>query len=549
MTRWLFAAIGTLALAGAAYASPGLADLVQAGQDAAALKMIDAGANVNTPQGDGTTALDWATYRLDVPLVRALLKHGANANLMNTLGSFPLEESVKAANYPLTEILLKAGAYANQANPDGQTPLMLAAHTGVVKIAKLLVRYGAKVNVRERWRGQTALMWAVAQNHPAMTRFLLQHGARVNIRDYYNDWLDKATQITSEPRAQYRPEAGLTALLYGTRSGCRDCVKALLAAGADVNKPTPFGITPLMSAIDNYHYKLAIYLLQHGANPNVWDWYGRTALYCAVDMHTYGVHTNVHGRFGAPEQTAAETATDLKLIKMLLARGVNTNSQLDLHRPSRGGNSGRFTDDLERTGATPLLRAAMSHDNVVIKLLLKHGALVDLPNVNGVTPLITAAGMGLEGGPKVIVPDLRGDFAPGAQKRAISTLTILLKAGANINARVTDTSSLTARIARRSTMTHRQGETALYGAITRRWPLVVAYLLKHGAKVNVVDDLGRSPLVAATRGVGERGFKPSKQIIAMVTKAMNASGGVSSSNNAPASATAKAVKTALRVGR
>jgi len=438
---------------------------------------------------------------------------------MNSLGSCPLDEAVRAANLELVKMLLKAGAYADEANSDGETPLMLAAHTGVVPIAKLLVSYGANVNARERWRGQTALMWAAAQNHPEMAQFLLHHGARVNIREDYNDWLDKATQITSEPRAQYRPEGGLTALLYATRAGCFGCVKALLKAGADVNKPTPDGITPLMSAIDNYHYQLAIYLLKHGANPNVWDWYGRTALYCAVDMHTYGVNTGVRSRFGAPPQAPAALATDLDLIKMLLARGVNTNTQLDLHRPSRGGNSGRFTDDLERTGATPLLRAAMSHDNVVIELLLKHGALVDLPNVNGVTPLITAAGMGLEGGPGTIVPDMRGDFSHGMQQRAISTIALLLKAGANVNARVTDTSSLTARIARASTMTHRQGETALYGAIYRGWPLVVQYLLQHGANVHVVDDLGRSPLVAATKGVGSRYFKPVKQVIALITAA------------------------------
>jgi uncharacterized protein len=519
MTRWLIAAVGTLAFAGAAHADPGLADLVQNGQDAAALKMIEAGANVNVPQDDGTTALDWATYRLDIPMVHALLQHGANPNLMNSLGSCPLEEAVKAANFDLVRMLLKAGAYADEANADGETPLMLAAHTGVVKIAELLVSYGANVNAREKWRGQTALMWAAAQDHPEMTRLLLRHGAKVNVREDYNDWLDRATQITSEPRAQYRPEGGLTALLYAARSGCLDCVKALLKAGADVNKPTPDAVTPLMSAIDNYRYDIAIYLVKHGANPNTWDWSGRTALYCAVDMHTYGVNTGVRGRFGAPPQPAAALATDLELIKLLLAKGVNPNAQLDLHRPSRGGNSGRFTDDLERTGATPLLRAAMSHDNVVIELLLKHGALVDLPNVNGVTPLITAAGMGLEGGPGTIVPDMRGDFSRGMQQRAISTIAILLKAGANINARVTDTSSLTARIARSSTMTDRQGETALYGAIYRGWPLVVRYLLQHGAKVHVVDDKGRSPLVAATKGVGSRYFKPVKQVIALITAA------------------------------
>ncbi|MGH8327037.1 MAG: ankyrin repeat domain-containing protein, partial [Steroidobacteraceae bacterium] len=232
MMRWLFVALGSLAFAAAAHADPGLADLVQAGNDAAALAMIKSGANVNVPQGDGTTALDWATYRLDVPLVKALLKHGANPNLMSHFGSDPLDEAAKAANLELTKILLRAGAKVNEPNPDGQTALMLAARTGVLPVAKLLVRHGANVNARERWRGQTALMWAAAQEHADMVRFLVRHGANVDVREYYNDWLDKATQITSEPRAQYRPEGGLTPLLYAVRAGCLGCAQALLKGGA-----------------------------------------------------------------------------------------------------------------------------------------------------------------------------------------------------------------------------------------------------------------------------------------------------------------------------
>ncbi|MGB6449723.1 MAG: ankyrin repeat domain-containing protein [Steroidobacteraceae bacterium] len=516
------ALICSMLVAGAAQADPGLADLAQAGQDAAALKMIGTGANVNAPQGDGTTALDWATYRLDVPLAKTLLKHGANPNLANNLGSFPLSEAVRAANVELVKMLLKAGANADLTNADGQTSLMLAAHVDAMDIAKLLVRHGANVNARERWHGQTALMWAAAQGYPDMTEYLVRHGAKVNVHEDYNDWLDKATQITSEPRAQYRAEGGLTPLLYAARSGCMSCVQTIVGHGANVNEPTPEGFTPLITALDNRHYDVAQYLLQHGANPGTWDWYGRTPLYVAVDMHTY----DDFGRSG-PSNTPASAGvkkpvveiTAIDIIRMLLDAGVDPNVQLDLHRPSRGGNSGRFEDDLLRTGATPLLRAAMSHDNEVIELLLQHGALVDLPNVNGVTPLIVAAGMGFSGPSMTPVPDHRGDYAPGCQERAIGTIALLLKAGANINARVTDTSSYTARIARSSSMTHRQGETALYGAIHWGWPKVIAYLLQHGANPNLADDLGRTPLMAATHGVGIRGFKPDKEVIALLTQA------------------------------
>ena len=52
--------------------------------------------------------------------------------------------------------------------------------------------------------------------------------------------------------------------------------------------PTPDGVTPLMLALDNGNYDVAGYLLERGANPQTWDWWGRTALYIAADMRTRG---------------------------------------------------------------------------------------------------------------------------------------------------------------------------------------------------------------------------------------------------------------------
>ena len=191
---------------------------------------------------------------------------------------------------------------------------MLAASVGSLDIAKLLVERGADVNAKEAWRDQTALIWAVDGNFPELTQFLIDQGADVNVRASANDW---DSQITSEPRAQYRPVGGLTALLYAARSGCTRCVRSLLAAGADINQPTPEGMTPLMIAIDNTSYDTARVLLDAGANPHVWDWYGRTALYVATDMSSF------RGRQPHPTASSETSATDL--VRLLLDAGVNAN--------------------------------------------------------------------------------------------------------------------------------------------------------------------------------------------------------------------------------
>jgi uncharacterized protein len=509
MKRSLFAAVFCLAAAGtAAAADNSLAGLIQTGHRDAALKMIAAGADVNAAQGDGTTPLHWAAYKIDADLVRALLQRGAKPDVINNYGSSPLAEAVKAANAGLVKMLLDAGSNVEVPNQEGQTALMLAARAGSTDVADLLVRHGANVNAREKWRGQTALMWAADAGSAAMTRFLIAHKADVNARALANDW---PTQMTGEPRNQYRPTGGLTPLLYAARSGCTDCVKALLDAGADVNHPNPDGVTPLMVAMDNFAFDTTKLLFERGANPNVWDWWGRTPLYVAIDMNSYSLDAYAE-RHGPPIVT--EKTTALELARLFLDAGVNPNPQLNMHRPGRGGNSGRFADEIITTGATPLLRAAGSQDKAAVRLLLDHGARVDVPNVMGVTPLMAAAGLGMEFSPR-FNPDVAD-----VQDRSIATLEMLLAAGADVNARITDVKSLTARMGRGSTLPERGGQSALFGAVQWGWPRVVKYLIDHGAQVAVMDDLRVSPLDAALGRAGSADNHPSDEVAKILQTAL-----------------------------
>src|SRR6201985_966358 len=362
MKRAIFAAAFCLAAAGTAGAADAsLAGLIQAGHRDAALKMIAAGADVNAAQGDGTTPLHWAVYKVDANLAGALLARGAKPDVLNTYGSSPLAEAVKIGNPRLVGMLLDKGSSVEVPIQEGQTALMLAARAGSVDVADLLVRHGANVNATEKGRGQTALMWAADARSAELTRFLIAHKADVNARALANDW---PSQMTGEPRNQYRPAGGLTPLLYAARSGCTDCVQALLDAGADPNRPNPEGVTPLIVAIDNFQFDTAKLLFERGANPHLWDWWGRTALYTAIDMNTYSLDA-YEERTAPPIVTTKTTALDLA--RLFLVAGVNPNTQLNMHRPGRGGNSGRYADEIITTGATPMLRAAASPDTAAVR--------------------------------------------------------------------------------------------------------------------------------------------------------------------------------------
>ena len=405
-------------------------------------------------------------------------------------------------------LLLKAGADPNQGNNDEQTPLMIAARIGSLPLAQMLVKAGARVNEREKYRGQTALMWAVASSSVEVVDFLIRQKADVDARATINDW---GNQITSEPRAQYRPAGGLTPLLYATRSGCLECARLLLKGGADINRPTPEGVTPLMNAIDNNGYAIAGLLLDQGANPHIADWWGRTALYLAADMRTRGVARGAPAEFRSAEGAAPRQPQSgaLQLAQRLLALGVDPNSQLNMHRPFRG----RFADDLLTTGCSPLLRAALSVDREMVDLLLKNGALPDLPNVMGVTPLMAAAGVGATRGVVVGMGPIAGS---DPEENALAVISLLLKAGADVNATITDTSSRTAVIARPSSMTDRQGQTALYGAIGQNWTRVARLLVDNGARLDVKDSAGKTPLDALAAKAGGRDTPSNEQMVKLI---------------------------------
>ncbi len=512
--RAVIAAIGLLSLGVTAVSTAAarletLVDLVRAGNREAVLAAITSpDIDVDAKEPDGSTALLWATYKVDHELVRALLKAGAEANVTTLYGATPLTEAVKLGDVDLARLLLEAGADPDSPNQDGQTALMLASSLGSLELAKLLTAKGASVNAVERYRGQTALMWAAAESHPDVVDLLVAHGAKVNLRAKYDDW---PRQMTSEPRAQFRQTGGLTALLYATRSGCYRCVVAIVKAGADINQPNPDGITPLINALDNRGYDIAMFLLDKGANPSAWDMTGRTPLYVAVDMNSYsgrsGFGNGAFQGFGPPPgpPPPPNKATAMDVANRLLGMGVDPNHELTRMRPN-GNGRGRFADYMMRGGTGPLMIATLSYDDEAIKALLAHGAEVDAPNVFQITPLMAAAGMsgssrGGVGSALAAGGARRGDI----QDRVIQTLDILLDAGANINARVTDSHTRTAKLVAYVQGRDHEGQTALFAAAEAGWDKVVKHLLDRGADPTVRDDAGKTALDYARSPTPVRG--------------------------------------------
>ncbi|HET9196254.1 MAG TPA: ankyrin repeat domain-containing protein [Vicinamibacterales bacterium] len=504
-----------------------LATVIQEGRRAAALAMVKAGADVNAAQPDGTRPIHWAVYRIDHELVDALIARKARVDVANEFGHTPLAEAVRQGDARMVKILLGAGSGTEGANADGQTALMAAIKNGDLPIVQMLLNAGARVNVVEKVQDQTPLMWAAAatRNAAEMVKLLIAKGADVNARARFNDW---PSQITSEPRGQYHASGGLTPLLYAARGGCYACVDSLVAGGADVNLPTPEGVSPIMIAIENGHNGIARLLMERGGNPHVWDVYGRTALYLAVGegggpggrgaavapaAGGRGAAPAAGGRGAGPGAGAGRGApagrgavasanngpqvSATEMVNLLLGEGVDPNPQLNMRRPSAQG--GRFNDPLLSTGTTPLLRALINNDTELVRLLLEKGAN---PNIfgMGLSPWLYAAG--IRSGTYNSNPARgggSGGVGTGSANVDMALLDLMLTRGADVNARVTGAASYSGRIARALTgdpvnTTSNEGMTALHVAVRSRNPSLVRYLLDKGARTDIKDASGRTPL-------------------------------------------------------
>lgn len=443
-----------------------LSEAVQSGDREQVQHLLKVHTDVNQPDADGTTPIEWAVYGDDLATTRLLLRAGANTNAANRYGVTPLSLAATNRNAAMAKALLDAGADANARLPGGSTMLMTAARTGNPEIVRLLIEHGADVNAKGEPYGETALVWAVEENHPQAAQVLIAHGADVNAR---TNALERAKdRFGLEGVLTILPHGSWTPLMYAARQGSLEAARTLVDSGANPNLTDPDDTTALVIAIINGHYDTAAMLTEKGADPNITDMAGMGALYAAVDMNTLGEV------FGRPGKRSSDKLTPIDLMKVLLTHGADPSAQLASPTLQRAHTPGEGTLNV---GATPLMRAAKNGDAAAIRLLLEHGANPNAQQKNGTTALMFAAGLGRGTGA------FTKDYATEAE--LLEAVKVLIAAGTDVNA-VDDA-----------------GETPLhFGA--QASDDIVKYLADKGAKLDVKDKKGRTPVEMAL-GIGLHG--------------------------------------------
>jgi len=177
----LVAACAALSFSIGLHAAESIADAAMRGDRADVLALIKHGADVNAPQGDGVTALHWASRHGDAEIVTALIAAGAHAREATRLGGYtPLHLAAERGSAPIVKALIGAGAVVDARTSTGATPLMLASAAGDTAAIKALLDKGADVNAKESDRFQTPLIFATANNRLEAVTLLVARGADPN---------------------------------------------------------------------------------------------------------------------------------------------------------------------------------------------------------------------------------------------------------------------------------------------------------------------------------------------------------------------------------
>jgi len=394
----------------------------ESGNAELASMVIYAGANVGavTRLGD-YTPLHIASRSGRHTVVSVLLDAGADVDAITSTGSVTsLHFGSASGSVEVVEALIEAGANVNAAETRrGQTPLMFAASSGRTDVLRALVESGAEISIpsyvvdipkiaaEDRAAGSVRDEVLAAfrgdqpqgtswQPSPAEVQAAVRaaNAARVEASDAGPvqrrdeplpdpDLGEVSVTSNGQPGDQYSNsytdlvyrQGGLTALHHAVREGESDAVFVLLDAGADIDQQTAGDLTsPMLMAIVNGHYDLALELLERGADPNVGSHANLTPLYAVINSYWAP-----KARYPQQQAYQQQEATHLEVMRAMLDAGADPNVRLSKHLWFMEYTFSQL--DVDTRGATPFWRAAYALDLPAMRMLIAAGSDPNIPTM------------------------------------------------------------------------------------------------------------------------------------------------------------------------
>lgn len=208
--------------------------------------LLDAGVHTEQRDAQGRTPLRIAVDDRDLLAALRLIEARANVNATTADDVSVLGIAAVWGEPLVVAKLLTAGARADGRMPDGETILPWAIRQGRLVLVRMMMRAGADPHLKDR------------QGNPLL-HVAMDCGRR--------ELVDALITLGADPGAV--DAAGESTLHFALRRGWLDAVPRLIAGGADPNLPSPGGTTPLEQAISARDAGLLGLLLRCGADPNL----------------------------------------------------------------------------------------------------------------------------------------------------------------------------------------------------------------------------------------------------------------------------------------
>jgi len=241
--------------------------------------LIEHGADLNIKFKNAQTLVMQACLDGHDKLVSFLLAKGANKDTQDTMGCTAIYCAVQKNHLTCVKVLLAAGAKVNLANVEGGTPLMTAAEKGFTSILVLLLKNGANVDVQDK-NGFFALVLAVQNGMESCVAKLLSAGANLNLATLRGmmplmmaAWMgfSPILELLLENGANIDAQdfTGFTALMIAAQKGNKACVEMLVDYGATVNMVNMDNATAMILAVNDGHVDIVKFLKKQGTDVDI----------------------------------------------------------------------------------------------------------------------------------------------------------------------------------------------------------------------------------------------------------------------------------------
>lgn len=183
--------------------------------------LLSSGASANvSADHDDNTLLHQAVRRNQVGVVRVLLEAGADTEASNVDGSTPLSCAAELGLFDVARQLVEAGCNLNRANLKGRSPLISAVLHGQLQIVELLVEAKCDLLSRDNER-KNALMVATQANEIDIVRFLISSGRRCSSR--WMKYFQRVNHTERQAQEQTDSQTGPTRTHPRPSASCTQC--------------------------------------------------------------------------------------------------------------------------------------------------------------------------------------------------------------------------------------------------------------------------------------------------------------------------------------